>query len=104
MCYIFVLDLVFRYWCWCIVCYLVFDRFIIVIVMMSVGCFILEFVLYDEIFMLFVYVCIVWFNLFMNGIFVLEVVVKIIVMGFIFGDGAYLRDIFNCIDFLVIML
>ena len=40
----------------------------------------------------------------MNGIFVFEAAVKIIAMGFILGDGAYLRDTFNCIDFLVIML
>jgi len=72
--------------------------------MMSVGCLISESVLYDETFTSSAYVRIVWFNSFINGIFVLEAAVKIIAMGFILGDGAYLRDTFNCIDFLVIML
>ena len=72
--------------------------------MMSVGCLISESVLYDETFTSSAYTRIVWFNSFVNGIFALEAFVKIVALGFILGDGAYLRDTFNCIDFLVIML
>ena len=103
-CYIFASDSAFRYWCWRTVRHPVFDRLITATVMMSVGCLISESVLYDETFTSSAYVRIVWFNSFINGIFVLEAAVKIIAMGFILGDGAYLRDTFNCIDFLVIML
>ena len=37
-----------------------------------------------------------------SGVFVSEAVLKIIVMGFIFGKGTYLRDSWNILDFVIV--
>ena len=37
-----------------------------------------------------------------SSIFIVEAVIKIIVMGFIFGKKAYLKDNWNILDFLIV--
>jgi hypothetical protein len=39
-----------------------------------------------------------------SGIFVLEMVIKIIVMGFIKGPETYLKDSFNKLDFIIVLI
>ena len=38
-----------------------------------------------------------------NSLFIAESVIKIISIGFIMDFGSYLRDSFNCLDFLIII-
>lgn len=41
----------------------------------------------------------------MNGVFIFEMLVKIIAMGFLFnGQGSYLRDGWCILDFLIVMV
>jgi hypothetical protein len=103
-CYLFPSDSPMRYWCWRAVRHPIFDRMITVAVFLSFGTIVAEAVLYDSEFISDAYVRITWFTTTLNCVFFLEAAVKIIAMGFILGDGAYLRDTFNCIDFLVIVL
>jgi len=37
-----------------------------------------------------------------SGVFVAEATIKIIVMGFVFGQGSYLRDTWNVLDFIIV--
>ena len=37
-----------------------------------------------------------------SGVFVAEATLKIIVMGFVFGKGTYLRDTWNVLDFVIV--
>ena len=39
----------------------------------------------------------------MTVLFTVEMVLKILGMGFLFNKGAYLRDYFNMLDFFIIM-
>lgn len=39
-----------------------------------------------------------------SGIFIFEAVCKIIVLGFVMGKGTYLRDAWNILDFLIVLV
>jgi len=41
-------------------------------------------------------------SLIISIIFIVEAVVKIIVLGFLFGKETYLKDPFNVLDFIVV--
>lgn len=38
-----------------------------------------------------------------QALYTIEMVIKILGMGFIFNKGAYLRDYFNMLDFFIVM-
>ena len=37
-----------------------------------------------------------------SGLFILEAILKIIILGFVFGKGTYLREAFNILDFIIV--
>ena len=43
------------------------------------------------------------FEYIFQGLYTVEMVLKIIGLGFIFGSGAYLRDPWNILDFTIVM-
>ena len=45
-----------------------------------------------------------YLNIIFNSIFIIEALIKIISLGFLFNKGAYLRDILNIIDFFCIII
>ena len=103
-CYMFPSDSRLRYLCWRAYRHPLFERFVFLCVCMSLCSVLAEVILYEESFVSDAYTRIVWFDSFVNWTFVVEAATKIIAMGFILGDGAYLRDTYNCLDFFVIML
>jgi len=44
-----------------------------------------------------------YFDLFLNIFFALEALVKIISLGFLFDRGSYLRDVWNILDFVIVI-
>uniref|UniRef100_A0A7S0PRR7 Uncharacterized protein n=4 Tax=Ostreococcus mediterraneus TaxID=1486918 RepID=A0A7S0PRR7_9CHLO len=102
--YVFRSDSPLRYWCWRAMRHPLFDKCVTVAVFLSLGVLIAENVTYEDAYVSDAYARVTAFNLAINAVFSFEALVKIISMGFILGEGAYLRDTFNCIDFLVIFL
>jgi len=47
---------------------------------------------------------IVYLNKGINIIYILEALIKICAMGFVLGKHSYLRDSFNCFDFIIILV
>ena len=45
-----------------------------------------------------------YINLVFNGIFIAEMLTKIIALGFLFHEGAYLRSAWNVLDFLIVII
>ena len=39
----------------------------------------------------------------LTGLFTVEMLLKIVVYGFVFGDVAYLRDSWNVLDFFIVI-
>ena len=102
--FLFRSDSALRYWCWRIMRHPLFDRFVTVAVFLSLAVLIAEAVTYESAYASDAYARVTSFNLVINAVFFLEASIKILAMGFILGEGAYMRDTFNCIDFLVIFL
>ena len=103
-CYIWPSHSPFRYACWRAVHHPLFDRVVSCFVWFSLACLATEQVLYRDDFVSDAYTRIVWFNTAISVLFVGEAFVKICALGFILGDGAYLRDSFNCVDFFVVVV
>ena len=104
-CYIWPSDSPFRYQCWRAVRHPLFDRVVSCFIWFSLGCLVTENVLAgDDSFVSDAYTRITWFNTAINCVFFGEAFIKICALGFILGDGAYLRDSFNCVDFFVIVV
>jgi len=103
-CYIWPSHSPFRYACWRAVHHPLFDRVVSCFVWFSLACLATEQVLYQDDFVSDAYTRIVWFNTAISVLFVGEAFVKICALGFILGDGAYLRDSFNCVDFFVVVV
>ena len=90
----------FRQKCWETMKSNLFDRFIMVAIAMSTVITFVELVPLapgprERIDMI---------NDFFTVAFVLEAVLKIIALGFVLGQHAYLRDTFNCLDFVVVLM
>ena len=76
-----------------------FDRFILVMILLSTLRLILDTFFAGYIFVLiFDYV-----DAFFNAIFMLEAVVKICALGFVMDEGSYLRDNWNKIDIIIVI-
>ena len=103
-CYIWPSHSPFRYACWRAVHHPLFDRVVSCFVWFSLACLVTEQVLYQDDFVTDAYTRVVWFNTAISALFVGEAFVKICALGFILGDGAYLRDSFNCVDFFVVVV
>ena len=42
-------------------------------------------------------------NVFINVVFLIECVTKILAFGFVAHEGAYLRDAWSCLDFFIVL-
>jgi hypothetical protein len=86
--------------CWLIIRSSLFDRYIMAVVLMTSILSIVDFIPLEE----GPHARLNVLNDIFTLLFCIECAMKILALGFVLGEHAYLRDTFNCVDFLVVLL